>query len=135
MNTTAIDERTVKELARKLWEKAGHPVGGPEKYRLEAARLLSVGQQTRKNQTADEAARNRFPRATRPRAACPTSLPSTRMRSGTRRQSRVPAASAGAALLFDVAAVVLLQFLSGTRRVRVVMNDSEVAGGGSGVCD
>ena len=75
MNTTAIDERTVKELARKLWEKAGHPVGGPEKYRLEAARLLSVGQQTRKNQTADEAGKESFPASDPPASGLPDKPP------------------------------------------------------------
>ena len=72
---TQLDVRKQRELAYRLWEERGRPVGRPEEDWFEAERRLRSNQYETKSAAVDEAARESFPASDPPSSGLPDKPP------------------------------------------------------------
>jgi Protein of unknown function (DUF2934) len=72
---TQLDLRKQRELAYRLWEERGRPVGRPEEDWFEAERRLRSAQHEAESAAVDEAARESFPASDPPSTHGPDKPP------------------------------------------------------------
>lgn len=72
---TQVDLSKQRELAYRLWEERGRPVGRPEEDWYEAERRLLSGQHEADSAAVDEAVRESFPASDPPSAHVPDRAP------------------------------------------------------------
>jgi hypothetical protein len=72
---TQLDVRKQRELAYRLWEERGRPVGRPEEDWFEAERRLLSGQHEAESAAVDEAVRESFPASDPPSTNVPDKPP------------------------------------------------------------
>jgi len=70
-----LDVRKQRELAYRLWEERGRPVGRPEEDWFEAERRLLSDQHEAESAAVDEAARESFPASDPPSTGVPDRPP------------------------------------------------------------
>lgn len=81
---TQVDVAKQRELAYRLWEERGRPVGRPEEDWFEAERRLRSGQHEADSAAVDEAVRESFPASDPPSPHLPDKVP---VKPGKRRAS------------------------------------------------
>jgi hypothetical protein len=72
---TQLDVRKQRELAYRLWEERGRPVGRPEEDWFEAERRLLSDQHEAESAAVDEAVRESFPASDPPSTNVPEKPP------------------------------------------------------------
>jgi hypothetical protein len=72
---TQVDVRKQRELAYRLWEERGRPVGRPEEDWFEAERRLNSQQHKADSNAVDEALRESFPASDPPSSHLPDKPP------------------------------------------------------------
>ena len=72
---TQVDVRKQRELAYRLWEERGRPVGRPDEDWFEAERRLRSDQHETDSAAVDEAARGSFPASDPPSTHVPDKPP------------------------------------------------------------
>ena len=73
--STQVDVRKQQELAYRLWEERGRPVGRPEEDWFEAERRLLSNEFEASSAAVDEAARESFPASDPPSPGLPDRPP------------------------------------------------------------
>ena len=72
---TQLDVGKQRELAYRLWEERGRPVGRPDEDWFEAGRRLQSDQHDAESAAVDEAARESFPASDPPSSHVPDKVP------------------------------------------------------------
>ena len=72
---TQLDVRKQQELAYRLWEERGRPVGRPDEDWFEAERRLRSDQHDSESAAVDEAIRESFPASDPPASGLPDKPP------------------------------------------------------------
>lgn len=72
---TQVDVRKQRELAYRLWEERGRPVGRPEEDWFEAERRLRSGEYEAESAAVDESIRESFPASDPPSSNLPDKPP------------------------------------------------------------
>lgn len=83
---TQVDVRKQRELAYRLWEERGRPVGRPEEDWFEAERRLLSGEYDAESAAVDQSIRESFPASDPPSSNLPDKPP--RRRRGSSAASR-----------------------------------------------
>jgi hypothetical protein len=74
-STESVDLKKKRELAYRLWEERGRPLGRAEEDWFEAERRLQTGEHEAESKYVDEAARESFPASDPPSPHIPDTKP------------------------------------------------------------
>jgi hypothetical protein len=75
VSTESVDIERKRELAYRLWEERGRPVGRAEEDWFEAERRLQSGDHDAESKAVDESIRESFPASDPPSPAVPDKKP------------------------------------------------------------
>ena len=89
---TQLDVRKQRELAYRLWEERGRPVGRPDEDWYEAERRLRSDQHEAESAAVDEAMRESFPASDPPSSHVPDKPPANAKRRRASPPRRPPGA-------------------------------------------